>query len=268
MADDYLLAGGAAELERLRLQARVWEPEADAMLDRIGVVKGWRCADLGCGAMGILGPLSRRVGESGRVIGIDLEPRQLKAAADYVAEEGLDNVEVLERDVYKSGLPRGAFDLVHARFVMAPGGREDELLREMHALAKPGGVLALQEPDATSWACFPPRPAWTILKTAILKAFRAGGGDFDAGQRTHGLLRRLGLRDVHVRAAVIALPSGHPYLRLPVQLAASLRPRILAGGLLSESQLDTAIAECEAIAHDPETMGLTFTVTQVWGRVA
>ena len=27
-ASQYLLAGGSAELERLRLQARVWEPEA------------------------------------------------------------------------------------------------------------------------------------------------------------------------------------------------------------------------------------------------
>ena len=36
----YLLAGGAAELERLQLQARVWEPEAEAMLDRIGLAPG------------------------------------------------------------------------------------------------------------------------------------------------------------------------------------------------------------------------------------
>jgi hypothetical protein len=33
----YLLANNEGELERLRLQARVLEPEAEAMLDRIGV---------------------------------------------------------------------------------------------------------------------------------------------------------------------------------------------------------------------------------------
>jgi hypothetical protein len=43
----YLLAEGAAELERLRLQARVWEPEAERMLDLIDVQAGWRCIDLG-----------------------------------------------------------------------------------------------------------------------------------------------------------------------------------------------------------------------------
>lgn len=269
MSSEYLLAsGGTSELERLRLQARVWEPEAEAMLDRIGVAKGWRCVDLGCGAMGILGPLSRRAGVTGRVIGVDVDARQLAAARDYLQQEGLDNVELLERDAAQSGLPRGAFDLVHVRFVFAPVGRDDEMLREMLAVAKPGGVLAIEEPDTSSWACFPPRPAWRTLTDAIVAAFRAGGGDIDAGRRTFGMLQRLGLRDVHVRAAVVALPPRHPYLRLPIQFATSLRQRIVGGGLLGERALDAAIAECEQIAHDPATFGLSFVVTQVWGRKA
>jgi SAM-dependent methyltransferase len=262
----YVLANGVGELERLRLQARVWESDAEAMLDRIGVGKGWKCVDLGCGAMGILGPLSRRVGPSGRVIGVDSDARQLEAARAYVEEEGLDNVELVERDAYRTGLTRGAFDLVHVRFVLAPAGRDAELLREMLALAKRGGVLAIEEPDSTAWACFPPRPGWTVLKDAVLAAFKAGGGDFDAGQRTYRLLRSLDFADVHVRAAVVALPPRHPYLKLPAQFAASLRSRIVDGGILSAPMLDAAIAQCEEAAQDPETFGLSFVLTQVWGR--
>lgn len=37
---------------------------------------GWRCLDLGCGAMGILGPLSRRVGPDGSVVGLDQDGRR------------------------------------------------------------------------------------------------------------------------------------------------------------------------------------------------
>ena len=66
--DTYLLSSGEAERDRLRLQARVWEPEAEIMLDQIGVGPDWQCLDLGCGGMGILGPLSRRVAASGRVV--------------------------------------------------------------------------------------------------------------------------------------------------------------------------------------------------------
>jgi hypothetical protein len=32
------------------------EPETEAWLDRLGPMEGWRCLDLGCGAMGMLIP--------------------------------------------------------------------------------------------------------------------------------------------------------------------------------------------------------------------
>ncbi len=263
--ENYLLAGGAAELERLQLQARVWEPDAEAMLDRIGLQPGWHCLDLGCGALGIVEPLSRRVGANGRVLGVDIDPKLLTAARAFVQEAGLTNVEILEHDAYNTTLPRASFDFVHVRFLFAPVGRDDQLLREMLALTRPGGIVAIQEPDANSWNCFPLNPAWERLKDAILTAFTRGGGDFNAGQRTYGMLRQAGLEDVQLRAAVLALQNGHPYMRLPIQFATSLRQRIIDAGLLSEADLDETIAACEQIAQDPEAFVLTFVVTQVWG---
>jgi hypothetical protein len=50
------------------------------------------------------------------------------------------------------------------------------------------------------------------------------------------------------------------------RFATSLRHRILEGGLLSEPELDEAIAEYKRVAAVPDTFGLSFMVTQVWGR--
>lgn len=263
---DYLLANGAAELERLRLQARVWEAEAEAWLDRIGIQPGWRCLDLGCGAMGILGPLSHRVGGDGSVVGLDQDARQLEAARAYVAAQRLANVEIVQADGYATPFPDASFDFVHVRFVFAPAGRDDALLAELLRLVRPGGIIGVQEPDSAAWSCHPPHPAWDRLKAAILAAFRQGGGDFDAGRRTFGLLRRAGLEEVRLRAAVVALQDGHPYMRLPVQFAASLRSRIIDGGRMTAAALDDAIAECDAAVGAPDTIVTSFVVTQVSGR--
>jgi SAM-dependent methyltransferase len=216
--------------------------------------------------MGVLGPLSRRVGPAGRVVGLDLEPRLLEAARAFVQENGLTNVAVLERDAFNTGLPREGFDLVHARFMFTPLGRDADLLRELLALTRPGGTLAVEECETSSWRCFPPHPAWDRLTGAIAGAFAQAGGDINAGRKIYGLLRRAHLEDVQVRAALIALPGGHPYLRLPIQFAMSLRERILKTGLLAEPEFDAAVTACEELAQDPETFGLTFAVTQVWGR--
>ncbi len=78
--------------------------------------------------------------------------------------------------------------------------------------------------------------------------------------------RQVGLDEVQVRAAVMALPPGHPYRRLPIQFATSLRRRILEGRLLTEAELDAAMAACEEIATDVNTFIMTFIVTQIWGR--
>ena len=63
--------------------------------------------------MGILGPLSRRVGSEGHVVGIDRDPQQLAAARAYVEELKLRNVDVVEADAYATNLPGASFDLVY-----------------------------------------------------------------------------------------------------------------------------------------------------------
>ncbi len=261
---DYLLQS-EPELEQLRLQARVWEPEAEQLLKEIGVSSGWHCLDLGCGGMGILRPLARSAGPDGVVTGVELDPLQLKAARSLVAEEALENVSVLEGDAWHTGLPPGSFDLVHVRFLFAPCGGDEALLQEMISLTRPGGIVAIQEPDTASWNCWPPNQSWNVLKKAIQKAFASGGGDLDAGTRMYGLLQTTEeLQQVQLRSAVISLPGTHPYAALPLQFAVSLRDRILTSGILSPAELDLAIRKCREALTVPDLYVTSFTVNQVW----
>jgi SAM-dependent methyltransferase len=259
----YLLAS-PEEKARLQLQVRVWESESEAMLDRIGVQPGWTCLDLGCGAMGILRLLSRRAGSQGRVVGMDADTSLLNAARAYVEDEGLTNVELREGDAHHTGLPYGTFDLVHERFVF-PYVAVEKALGEMIALAKPGGVIATEEPDQYSWNYYPESPQWPRLRQIIEAAF-ALRGDINVGRRTYALLREAGLEDVTVRAGVLALQNSHPYMRLPIMGINAMRPHILKAGLSSDAELDALLADVERMVSDPQTMQITFTLVQVWGR--
>jgi SAM-dependent methyltransferase len=197
---------------------------------------------------------------------VDVDPVQLRGARAFVADNKLANVEIIEADAYGSSLPDDSFDLAHVRFLFAPVGRDAQLMNELWRLTKPGGIIAIQEPDAAAWGCYPPSDAWDRLKSVILEAFRRGGGDFNAGRRTHAMLHERGAEDIRIRAAVVALAPGHPYLRLPVQFATSLKNRILDSGLMGRPELDDAIAECERVASNPQTIGTSFVVMQLHGR--
>jgi SAM-dependent methyltransferase len=260
----YLMAGQLSELERLQLQSRVWEPAGEHLLDVLGDGQGQRVLDVGCGCLGWLRILSRWVGERGAVTGTDISPVLLDHARAMVAREHLVNVTLLADDLFASALPEASFDLVHARFQLAPLGRMAEQVAAFRRLLAPGGLLVLEDPDTRSWGYTPEASALQLLTDLVLRAFHAAGGDFDAGRIEFGLLREAGLQP-RLRAEVVALEPGHPYLRLPVQFATSLRPRLL--GLLPEQDLDTLLAKCTQELDDPDRYGLTFTLVQTWARV-
>ena len=258
-------AEGQLETERLRVQARVWEPDAEAMLDQIGVKPGARCADLGCGVMGVLGPLSRRAGPEGKVVWVDMDQRLLDSAQGYVREEGLPNVELVEGDVFSTGLPKQSFDLVHARFVLAPVGHADDLMAEMMRLVKPGGVIALQEPDTSSWNVFPRCMSFDFLRDVLGEYLVLTGGDPNAGRKVFQLLRRARLKDVKARAAVKSLQDAHPYMRMVLLGISPNRAGVVDSLLATERELDRAAEDLDERLRDPDTRMTTVTLVQAWG---
>lgn len=191
MSDDYLLGGQRSELDRLRLQSRVWEPAGVSFLERVPRVRGGRALDVGCGAMGWLRALSEWAGDRGEVVGTDIDAGLLQAAGALVEDEGLRNVTLVRDDLFSSALEPASFDLVHARFQLAPLGRMDEQIQAYARLVRDGGSLVLEEPDSSSWHFNPPGPSAERLIALILEAFSAGGGDFDAGRRLPELLGRV-----------------------------------------------------------------------------
>jgi len=257
-----------SELDVLALHAKVWEAESEVMLYHIGVDKGWHCVDLGCGPQGLLGPLSRRAGATGSVLAVNQTEPLVKAAWQFTKKEHLENVNVLLADPTCTGLPAASADFCHARFMVAENGQADSLLEEMLRLTRPGGYIALQEPDSSCWSCFPPSPEWKRLKSAITQLYTESGGDLSAGTRTFGMLKRLGLKDVNIRAAVMPLYNCHPYMRWPIHLAESLKPRMIASGIIKEDEFESLLYEYSRHLDHPDTVVISFVMTQVWGQKA
>src|SRR5207244_4846988 len=116
--DPYFLGYRQAEQERLQRQAQELAGEARWLFDRIGLLAGQRAVEIGCGPQGCLDLLAERVGPAGTVVGVERNERAARQARSFVADRCLANVEVLQGDAKATGLPRGSFDLAHARLVL------------------------------------------------------------------------------------------------------------------------------------------------------
>jgi SAM-dependent methyltransferase len=260
--EEYLLADQPSELERLQLQSRVWEPSGRQLLPKVGDGSGLRALDVGCGALGWLRLLSEWVGPSGQVVGTDIDERLLDAARSFLEAERIANVELAVDDLFDSKLEPESFDLVHARYVIAPLGRGREQVASHRRLVRPGGLLVLEEWDLGSWHFNPAAPAAERLIRLLSEIFAALGGE--AGRALPELLREIGIEEPEIDAHVIALKPGHPYLRLPLQFSVALESRLLE--TLSEDELASLRGEAEGELAKPGRWGTTFTVIQSWGR--
>lgn len=258
----YPIERRAGEVERLRLQAEAMAPDAATMLDRIGVSEGWRCLDVGCGPGGITRLMSERAGKTGHVVGLDMDAEFLQIARSGAAA----NTEFRQGDAFRCGLPGDSFDLVHMRFVASTAGHPEQLIAEAMRLARAGGWVALQEPDGSTLRCMPPHAAWDRLQAVLMGAFSGVGADLALAHKLYAKFRAAGLVDVQYRPFIVGVRSIDPMVDYLPATVESLRGTVLKLGLITEPELDRALADCRAHLARPDTVFTMYTVAQVWGR--
>lgn len=260
----HVAVGQRTEPEWLQLQSEIWEPAGRDLLREIGDGRGKHALDVGCGSLGWLRVLSDWVGPAGRVTGSDVESTLINSARGLMAAERREHVSVVRDDVFRSALPPQSFDLVHARFAVVPLSRIEEQLSAYLRLVRPGGWIVLEDNDIASWHFNPPAPAAERLIHLVAESFLAANETLNSGRQQPDLLRRAGL-EPRIKATVLALEPGHPFLRLPLHFSLTLEPRLLK--IASSDELDQLrVAAEEEIGH-PTRWGTTFTVIQSWAQV-
>jgi ubiquinone/menaquinone biosynthesis C-methylase UbiE len=264
--DQYFLGYSPSEQDRLRWQAQQLAHEASWLLDRIGLAPEACVVEIGCGPQGCLDLLAERVGPQGSVVGVERGEDAVGLARRFAQDRGLANVEVLHADARTSGLSRGSFDLATARLVLVNVPNPEEIVAEMIALVRPGGVVALHEADWVAHACDPPHPAWDRLKEALVAYSRSHRVDLFVGRRVARMLHAAGLVEVQVNPLVHVYPPGHGRRLILLQFVENLRTRLLAEGFLDEAELEELTGALWLHLEDPGTLVVSHLFFQVWGR--
>jgi SAM-dependent methyltransferase len=176
------------------------------------------------------------------------------------------NVDVLHADARQTGLPENSFDLVTARLVLVNVPEPELLVREMARLVRPGGIVALHEPDSTTQRSDPPHPAQTRLLHLLNMYAELNGIDRTIGLRVPRLLRDAGLVDIGMNALVHVYPLGHGRRMLLLEFVENTRSGLLDQNLVAEVELNELIAGLKQHLEDPETLVLSSVFVQAWGR--
>src|SRR5687767_3435252 len=121
--------------------AETMRESGDALVARIGITKGQRVLDLGCGDGTTAIPAAQR---GAGVLGVDIARNLVEAGNRRAAALGLANCRFQEGDAINlQGLPDQAFDVVVSIFGAMFAPKPFDVAREMVRVTKPGGRIVM-----------------------------------------------------------------------------------------------------------------------------
>lgn len=190
--------------------------------------------DLGCGAGIDLLIAARKVGPTGRVIGIDMTDEMIARARANIAEAGFPNVEVRKGIIEDLPVESGSVDWVISNCVINLSPEKHRVFAEIARVLKPGGRMSVSDivvQDVPDWV----RRSMALYASCVAGAI--GEDEYADG------LRRAGLADVQV-------VERYPYDREQVRaLIESAIPMDAAAGGCCEPA--TAAPGCGCGRSDP-----------------
>ena len=216
---------------------------------------GMSLLDCGCGPGAITFGLADVVAP-GRVVGADIEPAMIEQATRLAAESGVQNVEFSVGDIYDLPFEDGEFDIVFSHSVTEHLSDPVRALRELHRVAKPGGLAGIVKTDWTFPFIVPESEGFSKFFELFEGGFNRIGGSLNRGRYLGAYMREAGFEVIEVRNQVsnafgettvitaerfISWLDNIPLFQESVEL-----------GITSESELDAVRAGMREWAAHPD----------------
>jgi arsenite methyltransferase len=133
----------SADLDAMPARAVAAFAGVGCPIERARFQPGERVVDLGSGAGMDSLIAARAVGPGGRVIGIELNPKMIKAADTNRGELGYDQVEFRQGRIEEPPVEDGFADVVISNGVINLSFRKAKVIKETFRMLKPGGRVSI-----------------------------------------------------------------------------------------------------------------------------
>ncbi len=220
----YALGHSEPELERLRRQARAFEPFTRQLFQEAGIGAGMRVLDIGCGGGDVAFLAADLTGAEGEVIGVDRAPAAIQWARARTQSRGFQNVKFLGGDPAAMEFDR-PFDAVVGRLVLMYYPEPTDAVRKLARHVRSGGLVIFQEFDLANCRSAPFAPAFERSIGWIRQTLSATGARIQMGLELYEVFLAAGLPGPSMRMdALIGGGPDCPAYQLATDVTGSLLP--------------------------------------------
>ncbi len=257
VSDPWQQVDASGEVDRLIriLEERGAIPELadlrNRWLELAGVRPGYHVLDVGCGTGVVARDLAHRVGEQGRVVGVE-PSRHLIEEAVRLARAGRLEGRIEFRAAHGDALPfpDGSFDLVVASTVFSHIADASQVLAEMTRVARCRGTVAVFDHDIDTIVVNASNRELSrrIIHAYCDRYFTNGW----AGRELHGLFRQVGLEDIEVLPMILNSTGYEAYWQQMVERSSAVAVK---AGVVSQEEADTWRADLERKGREGRFFG-------------
>lgn len=244
-----------------------WDGDAISMMaarsaeDRAAFVlallsDGMHVVDVGCGPGTVSVGFAHAVAPSGSVLGVDVEPSQIVAAAALAHRAGVSTIRFEVGSAYNLPVLDKAVDVYFSHALFEHLKEPQRAFAEAHRVLAVGGVLAVVASDWSRAQLSPSTPDVALALHGHYMLRRRAGGDPFAGGRLASHVRAAGFVDIR--------ETSHLRLDLPYRELAGYVLARLAAALAEDSADDELVGACAAAARWAATDGIA---AQCWTQV-
>ena len=116
----------------------------EEILKEVSIQPGFYVLDYGCGPSSYTMIAAQQVGETGKVYALDVHPLAIQRVQRAASKKGLNNIETIRSDC-ATGLDDNSVDVVMLYDTFHLLGDQDAVLRELHRVLKPNGILSFSD---------------------------------------------------------------------------------------------------------------------------
>jgi ubiquinone/menaquinone biosynthesis C-methylase UbiE len=219
--------------------------------------------EAGCGVGAQTVPLAKNSSEA-MIVALDVSRPSAREASRRASEEGLDNVRVLQADIFHLPFREEKFDHLFICFVLEHLPRPVEALRMLMQFIKPGGSITVIEGDHGSAYFHPDSAAARRAIDCQVQLQKIAGGNAMIGRELYPLLRAAGFSEVSVSPRMVYVDSSRPELvegftkKTFTAMIEGVGPAAVKAGLIEWGDFSQGVRDLYRAAEDDGVFCYTF----------